>query len=59
VTIQKAGEIAGNVAKALIPDARDALVFGGIGCAAYGISLLSLPASLVFFGLMMFYLGIR
>jgi hypothetical protein len=59
MNMQKAGEIAGRVARALTPDIRDALVFGGIGMAAYGISLLSLPASLVFAGLMLFYLGIR
>ena len=40
-------------------DLRDALVFGGIAAAAYGISMIYPPAAWIFCGLALFWLGIR
>lgn len=45
--------------KKLLPDIRDVLVFGGIGCASYGIYMLDPPYAFIFAGIMLFYIGIR
>lgn len=40
-------------------DMRDALVFGGIAAAGYGIGMIYPPAAWIFCGTMAFWLGIR
>lgn len=40
-------------------DLRDCLVFGGIGMVGYGLSMIFLPASFIFCGLALFWLGVR
>lgn len=40
-------------------DLRDMFVFGGIGLAGCGMSLIFLPAGLIFAGLVLFWLGVR
>lgn len=50
-----------KLAKRLRPDIdlRDVLVFGGIGAAGYGISMIYPPAAWIFCGLALFWLGVR
>lgn len=40
-------------------DMRDCLVFGGIGCASYGINMIYPPGAFIFSGLALFWLGVR
>ncbi len=49
------------VLKRLRPDIdiRDVLVFGGIAAAGYGINMIYPPASWIFCGLALFWLGVR
>jgi hypothetical protein len=43
----------------LLPDLTDLLVFGGLGCAAYGAWLVYQPAGFIAAGVALFWLGIR
>lgn len=40
-------------------DMRDVLVFGGLGCAVYGVSGYSVPAAWITAGVVIFALGMR
>jgi hypothetical protein len=38
---------------------REAFVFGGLGCAAYGLAQIYPPAAWIVSGSVLFYLGIK
>jgi hypothetical protein len=40
-------------------DMRDILVFGGLGCAVYGVAGFSVPAAWITAGAVLFALGMR
>jgi hypothetical protein len=40
-------------------DMRDAFVFGGLGCAVYGLAQWSVPAAWILAGATLFWLGVR
>lgn len=40
-------------------DLRDVFVFGGLGCAVYGVSGYSVPAAWIVAGAVLFTLGVR
>lgn len=48
-----------KMVKALIPDLRDLLVFGGIGLLGYGAWTIYPPAGYISTGLLFFWLGVR
>jgi hypothetical protein len=50
---------AANFAGKYAPDLRDLLVFGGIGCAAYGAAQIYPPAAWIIAGAAIFWLGVR
>lgn len=45
--------------RALLPDLRDVLVFGGIGCASYGISMIEPAFAFIFAGITTMWIGLR
>jgi hypothetical protein len=47
------------VVRALLPDLRDVLVFGGIGCASYGIYMIQPEHAFIFGGLSVALIGLR
>jgi hypothetical protein len=40
-------------------DLRDAFVFGGLGCAVYGVAGFSVPAAWIVAGVVLFALGVK
>jgi hypothetical protein len=40
-------------------DLRDAFVFGGLGCAVYGVAGYSVPAAWIVAGVVLFALGVK
>jgi hypothetical protein len=40
-------------------DLRDAFVFGGLGCAVYGVAQYSHAAAWIVAGVVLFWLGVR
>jgi hypothetical protein len=51
-------ELAGFI-KALLPDMRDVLVFGGIACASYGIYMIQPEYAFIFGGVSVAWIGLR
>lgn len=45
--------------RALLPDLRDVLVFGGIACASYGIHMIEPAFAYIFSGLSVMWIGLR
>ncbi len=45
--------------RACVPDLRDVLVFGGIGCASYGINMIEPAFAFIFAGITTMWIGLR
>ena len=49
----------GAIALATALEMRDVFVFGGLGCAVYGVAGFSVPAAWIVAGVVLFALGIK
>ena len=48
-----------RVLPGILPDIRDLITFGGLGCACYGIAQINPPAAWIVGGACLFWLGVR